>query len=91
MRGSLSSTPPSGCGSTVVEVDGEKIDITEEMEELFRRDQSLVKEDIRKFIGERHISQSSIAKATRNGEDGQGRASGRSSGSSVWLRSELAH
>ena len=54
-------------GSTIVEIDDEKVDITEELEELFRRDQAEVKEDIRKFIGERHISQSAIAKATKNG------------------------
>ncbi|XP_076804588.1 homeobox-containing protein 1-like isoform X2 [Clavelina lepadiformis] len=53
-------------GSTIVEIDDEKVDITEELEELFRRDQAEVKEDIRKFIGERHISQSAIAKATKN-------------------------
>nr|XP_002121071.1 homeobox-containing protein 1 isoform X2 [Ciona intestinalis] len=66
-RGLLQRGPAmSGTGSTVVEVDGEKIDITEELEDLFRRDQASVKEDIRKFISERHISQSAIAKATRN-------------------------
>ena len=56
-----------GNGSTIVEIEGEKVDITDELEELFRRDQATVKEEIRKFIGERHISQSAIAKATRNG------------------------
>lgn len=54
-------------GNTVVDIDDEKVDITEELEELFRRDQAAVKEDIRKFISERHISQSAIAKATKNG------------------------
>lgn len=62
-RGGSVSNPG---GSTVVEIDDEKVDITEELEELFRRDQVAVKEDIRKFIGERHISQSAIAKATKN-------------------------
>nr|CAB3253321.1 homeobox-containing protein 1 [Phallusia mammillata] len=66
-RGMLRATATSGGnGSTVVEIDGEKVDISEELDELFRRDQASVKEDIRKFISERHISQSSIAKATRN-------------------------
>jgi len=64
-RGSSVSNPG---GSTIVEIDDEKVDITEELEELFRRDQASVKEDIRKFISERHISQSAIAKATKNGE-----------------------
>ncbi|XP_039271955.2 homeobox-containing protein 1-like [Styela clava] len=53
-------------GNAVVEIDGEKVDITEELDDLFRRDQAQVKEDIRKFINERHISQSAIAKATGN-------------------------
>lgn len=53
-------------GNAIVEIDGEKIDITEELDDLFRRDQAQVKEDIRKFINERHISQSAIAKATGN-------------------------
>lgn len=56
-------------GNAVVEIDGEKVDITEELDELFRRDQAQVKEDIRKFINERHISQSAIAKATGNGKE----------------------
>ena len=51
-----------------MEIDDEKVDITEELEEMFRRDQMSVKEDIRKFINERHISQSAIAKATKNGK-----------------------
>lgn len=57
-------------GNAIVEIDGEKIDITDELDELFRRDQAQVKEDIRKFINERHISQSAIAKATGNGKGG---------------------
>ena len=63
-----SGAPSNISGNTVVEIDDEKIDITEELEELFRRDQASVKEDIRKFISERHISQSAIAKATKNGD-----------------------
>ena len=68
--GLLRNGSSGGCtgGSTVVEVDDERVDITEELEELFRRDQAAVKEDIRKFISERHISQSAIAKATKNGK-----------------------
>lgn len=54
-------------GNAIVEIDGEKVDITDELDELFRRDQAQVKEEIRKFINERHISQSAIAKATGNG------------------------
>lgn len=41
-------------------------DMNEELEDLFRQDPAVVKEEIRKFISERHISQSAIAKATRN-------------------------
>ena len=42
-------------------------DIHDELDELFRQDPQQVKDEIRKFISERHISQSAIAKATRNG------------------------
>jgi len=41
-------------------------DIHDELDELFRQDPQQVKDEIRKFISERHISQSAIAKATRN-------------------------
>ena len=67
--GLVRSGSSSGCGAstTVVDINDEKVDITDELEELFRRDQAAVKEEIRKFINERHISQSAIAKATKNG------------------------